>query len=207
MIRVRRKYTVVARGKGRLCKKRSSDSTNGKLQFPMRRIHRYLKDGNVAKRIGVDSAVFLAAAVEYIIGEILDVAAAVARNHERARINKRHLALAIYNDKELNGLFKNVAIIGGGVLPNIEESLLPIKKTPTKRTPTRKTSKRARTKKAAVKPTVEPIVEPAVEAVSEEEVIFSSDDDSDDDEDDSDDDDDGKGDIDDDDDDDYDIIL
>lgn len=81
------------------------------------------------------------------------MSATAAQNHERARITLRHLTLAIYNDKELNGLFKNVDIIGGGVLPCIHKSLLPEKTTPTKKTTTTPAettpTKRGRPKKTA----------------------------------------------------------
>jgi hypothetical protein len=48
-----------------------------------------------------------------------------ARDNKKARINPRHLQLAIRNDEELNKLLSGVTIAQGGVLPNIQAQLLP----------------------------------------------------------------------------------
>ena len=44
------------------------------------------------------------------------------------RINPRHIQLAVRNDDEFNQFFGNAVIASGGVLPNINEALLPAKK-------------------------------------------------------------------------------
>ncbi|XP_066920244.1 late histone H2A.2.2-like [Clytia hemisphaerica] len=97
------------------------------VQFPVGRIHRCLKKGHYANRIGSGAPVYLAAVLEYLTAEILELAGNAARDNKRKRIIPRHLSLAIRNDEELNELLKGVTIAEGGVLPNIQSSLLPKK--------------------------------------------------------------------------------
>ena len=49
------------------------------------------------------------------------------RDNKKTRIIPRHLQLAVRNDEELNRLLGGVTISQGGVLPNIQASLLPKK--------------------------------------------------------------------------------
>ncbi|PKY38263.1 putative histone H2A.1 [Rhizophagus irregularis] len=113
-------------------KKKYSRSAKAGLQFPVARIGRYLRDGNYAPRTGASAPVYLAAVIEYLVAEILELAGNAARDNKKARIVPRHLQLAIRNDEELDKLLGNVTIVQGGVLPNIHESLLPKKTTKSK---------------------------------------------------------------------------
>ncbi|CAO3639263.1 unnamed protein product [Cunninghamella echinulata] len=107
--------------------KSQTRSSKAGLQFPVGRIHCHLRRGNYAQRIGAGAPVYLAAVLEYLTAEILELAGNAARDNKKSRIIPRHLQLAIRNDEELNKLLGHVTIAQGGVLPNIHATLLPSK--------------------------------------------------------------------------------
>jgi len=69
----------------------------------------------------------LAAVLDYLCGEVLEVAAQTARENKKKRVTPRYINLAIRNDHELNELLKDVTIPDGGVLQFINPVLLPMK--------------------------------------------------------------------------------
>uniref|UniRef100_A0A0N5CBL1 Histone H2A n=1 Tax=Strongyloides papillosus TaxID=174720 RepID=A0A0N5CBL1_STREA len=114
-------------GKAKTSGKAKSRSSRAGLQFPVGRLHRMLRKGNYAERVGAGAPVYLAAVLEYLAAEVLELAGNAARDNKKTRINPRHLQLAIRNDEELNKLLSGVTIAQGGVLPNIPSSLVPKK--------------------------------------------------------------------------------
>ena len=116
------------RGKGGKAKgEKVTRSKKAGLQFPVGRIHRMLRKGLYAERIGAGAPVYLAAVMEYLTAEVLELAGNAARDNKKTRIIPRHLQLAIRSDEELNKLLSRVTIAQGGVLPNIQAVLLPKK--------------------------------------------------------------------------------
>ena len=63
--------------------------------------------------------------MEYLCAEVLELSGNVARDNKRVRILPRYINLAIRNDDELNKLLWECTIVQGGVLPNIQQVLLP----------------------------------------------------------------------------------
>lgn len=110
------------RGKGGKAKtggKAKSRSSRAGLQFPVGRLHRLLRKGcaiifnlwftnpqihagHYAERVGAGAPVYLAAVLEYLAAEVLELAGNAARDNKKSRINPRHLQLAVRNDEELN---------------------------------------------------------------------------------------------------------
>jgi histone H2A len=126
-------FNMSGRGKGGKVKgKAKSRSSRAGLQFPVGRIHRLLRKGNYAERVGAGAPVYMAAVMEYLAAEVLELAGNAARDNKKTRIIPRHLQLAIRNDEELNKLLSGVTIAQGGVLPNIQAVLLPKKSEKTK---------------------------------------------------------------------------
>merc|ERR1712060_447862 len=118
-------YTMAkgkAKGKGAKSMTRSSRAG---VQFPVGRIARYMRKGGYTKRVGAGAPVYVAAVLEYLCAELLELAGNAARDNKRQRIVPRHIQLAVRNDEELNKLMSGVTIASGGVLPNIHAVLLP----------------------------------------------------------------------------------
>ena len=118
---------MVKGGRGGSKKKATSRSAKAGLQFPVGRVHRHIKLGRYASRIGAGAPVYLAAVLEYMAAEVLELAGNAARDNKKSRIVPRHITLAVRNDEELNKFLGGVTVAAGGVLPNIHSVLLPKK--------------------------------------------------------------------------------
>ena len=101
-----------------------SRSAKAGLQFPVGRVARFMKASKAAARVGAGAPVYLAAVLEYLTAEVLELAGNAARDNKKARIIPRHIQLAVRNDEELGKLMGGVTIAAGGVLPNIHAVLL-----------------------------------------------------------------------------------
>src|SRR5688572_3710840 len=107
---------------------KGSRSARAGLTFPVGRLHRQLRQGQYARRVGVGAPVYLAAVLEYLTAEILELAGNASRDNKKVRIVPRHVMLAVRNDEELNKLLADVTIANSGVIPNIHTVLLPSQK-------------------------------------------------------------------------------
>lgn len=92
-------------GRGGKAAKRAkavSRSTKAGLQFPVSRVHRYLRQATHHYRIASGAPVYQAAVMEYLTAEILELAGNAARDNKKTRIIPRHILLAVANDEELH---------------------------------------------------------------------------------------------------------
>ena len=104
---------------------KESKTKRAGLTFPVARVHGHIRRGQFAKRVGVGATVYLAAVMEYLTAEILELSGNASREGNKRRIAPRHIMLAIRNDEELNKLLSDVTISHSGVVPKIHEVLLP----------------------------------------------------------------------------------
>eukprot|EP00792_Barthelona_sp_PAP020_P005003 TRINITY_DN2449_c0_g1_i1.p1 TRINITY_DN2449_c0_g1~~TRINITY_DN2449_c0_g1_i1.p1 ORF type:complete len:133 (-),score=27.27 TRINITY_DN2449_c0_g1_i1:44-442(-) len=102
-----------------------SRSQRAKLIFNVGRVHRHLREGHFADRIGSKAPIYLTAVLEYLVYEVFDCAKYYVERDSRRRVTSRHLLFAIRKDGELNKLLPNVIISESGVVPFIHPKLLP----------------------------------------------------------------------------------
>merc|ERR1712066_853732 len=117
------KHGRVGKGKASTSRPMTKAARAG-LQFPVGRIARFMKQGRHAERVGAGAPVYLAAVLEYLAAEVLELAGNAAKDNKKTRIIPRHIQLAVRNDEELNKLLKDTTIASGGVLPYINSFLI-----------------------------------------------------------------------------------
>jgi histone H3/H4 len=96
--------------------------------FPASIISKFLRNFGYSKLMVSHLApICLAAAMEYITTEILELASDCAKENKHVRITVRDLELCVRKDPELDKLFTRgkISFLGGGNIPFIHDSLLP----------------------------------------------------------------------------------
>ena len=91
----------------------SKKASKSNLIFPVGRIGTLLRKGRFSKRVSRGAATFLAATLEYLVGETLELASKTVKGK---RITPRAINLAVRNDADLGALLNNVTISKGGVI-------------------------------------------------------------------------------------------
>ena len=104
-----------------------TQSKRAGLCFPVGRIQRFMRKGLYAKNLGKTAPVYLAAVLEYLTAELLELSGNACKENNKKTISPRHVMLAIKNDDELSKFLDDVTIARAGVLPNIHTKLLPKK--------------------------------------------------------------------------------
>jgi histone H2A len=66
------------------------------------------------------AAIYIAAVLEYLTAEILEMSGHVTRESKKAHIQPRHILIAIKQDEEFNKMLRNITICEGGVVPSIK---------------------------------------------------------------------------------------
>ena len=115
-------------GRGSRAGTRTSRATKAGLTFSVSKVENQLRDMKVAERIGAGAPVFLAAVLEYLIAEMVELGGNCARDNKHKRIIPRDIRLAVKNDVELDKLCGDAMFPGAGGVPLIHSVLLPKKK-------------------------------------------------------------------------------
>ena len=89
-------------------------------KFSAGRIATYCKNGRYAERIGAGAPIFVAGVMEYLVFEILELAAAEAKKDKKQRINPQHIMMAIKHDDELAKYFGNGDFVNAGFVPKVK---------------------------------------------------------------------------------------
>ncbi|AAZ12346.1 histone H2A, putative [Trypanosoma brucei gambiense DAL972] len=103
----------------------SSRSVKAGLIFPVGRVGTLLRRGQYARRIGASGAVYMAAVLEYLTAELLElsVKAAAQQTKKTKRLTPRTVTLAVRHDDDLGALLRNVTMSRGGVMPSLNKAL------------------------------------------------------------------------------------
>jgi histone H2B len=125
------------------------------LQFPPSRLKHEIKKYNVAGkscscRVTAGAAVYMAAVVEYLVAEILELSGNASRDFHSVRIKTNYIHLAIANDEELNKFLHKVVFPTPNHGPSIHIALLekPKRKRAPKKSPKKPAKKRVTKKKS-----------------------------------------------------------
>eukprot|EP01056_Protomagalhaensia_sp_Gyna25_P004902 Protomagalhaensia_sp_Gyna_25__4901@NODE_51_length_6078_cov_73_141911_g38_i0_p4_GENE_NODE_51_length_6078_cov_73_141911_g38_i0NODE_51_length_6078_cov_73_141911_g38_i0_p4_ORF_typecomplete_len169_score46_22Histone/PF00125_24/2_9e14Histone/PF00125_24/6_7e02CBFD_NFYB_HMF/PF00808_23/0_0049CBFD_NFYB_HMF/PF00808_23/1_6e03Histone_H2A_C/PF16211_5/0_12_NODE_51_length_6078_cov_73_141911_g38_i0406912 len=109
--------------------KSKSRSEKAGLTFPVGRIEKSLKHGRFAKRVGQGAPIFMAAVLEYLTSEVLELSADEATKHGKQRIVPKYVQYAVRSDLDLSHFLGNVIIASGGAFPeNLSSSTAQVSK-------------------------------------------------------------------------------
>ena len=105
-----------------------SGASRAGIVFAPARCTRLLRQGRYSERMGMGAGAYMAGVLQYITEELCELAGDMCESKKRKTISPEHLNLAMRSDTELAKLMFRATISQGGVLPNINEFLIPKKK-------------------------------------------------------------------------------
>ena len=79
--------------------------------FPPGRFAVRMKKLRLAKRFGLGGSVFMAAVIQYLVMEVLEMSNQVCRHHKKRVIIPRHLYVAFQGDEDLNKLVHSLFLL------------------------------------------------------------------------------------------------
>lgn len=94
---------------------RTSSAALAGLTFPPTRIENFVRKIGPSDRVSKLTGVSLAAILEYLTAEILELAGYASRDDKKVQIAAKHIDAAITGDAELGALFEGVLLPGGFV--------------------------------------------------------------------------------------------
>ena len=85
--------------------KRVSNSFRAGLVFPVGRIGRYMRNGKYCARTGMGAPIMLAAVMEFLCAEVLEISGEVCKGSKKKRITSRHIEIAVRSDRDFEKFF------------------------------------------------------------------------------------------------------
>jgi len=87
-------------------------SSRAGLNFPVSRIHRLHSKRHRCRRVQTRASVYMAAVMEFLAAEILEMSGNVARENGDQRIVSHDVQTAVSNDKEFTRLLSGTTLAG-----------------------------------------------------------------------------------------------
>lgn len=103
-------------------KTKSSQSSNARAEitFSPSRVRKLMTTQVSVGRIGVGAPIYLAAVIEYLMSDVIELSGNSSRDNKRVRIINRDIMLAVTNNEGLIQLYSpKKHILGGGVIRTI----------------------------------------------------------------------------------------
>jgi histone H2A len=116
------------------------------LQLSVPRISKIMRQVSFADNLGKPAAIYMTAVIEYLLAEILELAGNAARDNNKSRISSKFIFMAIVHDEELSKLSCGI-LMGGGVIPNTVQQIVPSKPEKPKKKKTKKNQGKKKIKK------------------------------------------------------------
>ena len=101
----------------------ASRSKKAGLMMPVSRINRHLKISKVMDRVGSSTPVYMAAVMEYVIAEVVEIAGNKVKKDGRKRLTPADVAYAIRTDRELNKLMEGYRFFCGDKVTKVTEAV------------------------------------------------------------------------------------
>jgi len=124
----RKNMTAEEKEEDKKKRKAKAEHKQAGLVFPVARLNRAMRNQFRSHKHTKQTAVFMAAVLEYMTAELLELAGNCARDYKRKTIKPRHIMLAARNDEEIDKvigqhcIFMNAGRYPAGVQPMLRKS-------------------------------------------------------------------------------------
>lgn len=105
-----------------------SGATRAGIVFAPARCTRLLRQGRYSERMGGAAGAYMAGVLQYLCEELCELSGDMCESRKKKTITPEHINLAMRSDHELAKLMYRATVAQGGMLPNINEFLVPQKK-------------------------------------------------------------------------------
>ena len=113
-------------GNGSKSKNVSANKKAGTI-FPVGRLNTMIRRGRYSARVGASAGAFMAAVLEYVTAEVLELSGDLCHQAKNKIIQPRHLNLGLRQDDELSKLLAEATITSSSVQHHVHDFLLPHK--------------------------------------------------------------------------------